>query len=441
MAGGDVATLTIRGHTRYVARFELVVLDGPDRGLRVASRSDELSIGSADGNDLVLTDPAVSRHHCALRSDERGLSITDLGSRNGTFVDGVEVVTGFLHDGSRVRIGGSLVHVRALDDDVEQPLASTDRLGALLGGSSAMRRLYALIEQYAASTATVLIVGETGTGKELIAEQIHAHSSRRHAPFVVVDCSALSHELAESELFGHERGAFTGADVQRIGAFESADGGTIFLDEIGELPISLQPLLLRVLEARTIRRVGCNEQRAVDVRVVAASHRDLRVLVNDKHFRADLFYRLNVLRIAVPPLRERGSDIELLARELWRTFRPDSELPPGLLGELAAQSWPGNVRELRNTVERAALIGWQPERAVPCVAGDTLTYQEAKERAAWDWERGWVQRLLAAHGGNLSRAARATKIGRSHLRELARRYGVVTRGGTIDMTPPPPDDD
>src|SRR5690606_12375581 len=208
----------------------------------------------------------------------------------------------------------------------------------------------------------------TGTGKELFAEAIHARSPRARGPFVVVDCSALSHELAESELLGHERGAFTGADVQRIGAFESADGGTIFLDEIGELPISLQPLLLRVLESRTIRRVGASEHRPVDVRIVAASHRDLRTLVNDKRFRPDQYYRLNVLRIVVPPLRERRGDVELLAAEFWRTFRPDCAPPPGLLAHLAAQSWPGNVRELRNAVERAALIGWQPEHAPPSPA-------------------------------------------------------------------------
>ena len=409
------------------------MLDGPDRGRRVASQSDELSIGSARGNDLELTDDlAVSRHHCTLRADERGLLLIDLGSRNGTFVGDVELALGYVQSGSRVRIGQSTVQVNVLDQLIEQPIASGDRLGPLLGASPAMRRLYPLVEQCAASHATVLIVGETGTGKELIAEQIHARSPRRGGPFVVIDCSALSHDLAESELFGHERGAFTGADVERIGAFESADGGTIFLDEIGELPLTLQPLLLRVLEARTIRRVGSNEQRPVDVRVVAASHRDLRMLVNERRFRPDLFYRLNVLRIAVPPLRERTGDIELLATELWRTFRADVPPPPALLAHLAAQSWPGNVRELRNAVERAALVGWKPEHAATGHAdAETLTYQQAKERAVWDWERGWLERVLAAHGGNLSRAARAAKMGRSHLRELARRHGVSTRGITV----------
>jgi transcriptional regulator with GAF, ATPase, and Fis domain len=439
-ADDNRATLTIRGHTRFVRQLAVVVVAGPDQGLRVVSQSEELSIGTAEGNDLRLTDPAVSRHHCALHADERGLLLVDLGSRNGTFINDVEVLTGYLRDGARVRMGESVVQLQVLDDDLEQPLADGDHLGPLLGASAAMRRLYPLVEQCAASNATVLIVGETGTGKELIAEAIHACSPRRDKPFVVIDCSALSHDLAESELFGHERGAFTGADVDRVGAFESAAGGTIFLDEIGELPLTLQPLLLRVLESRTIRRVGSNEQRRVDVRVVAASHRDLRMLVNDKRFRADLFYRLNVLRIAVPALRERAGDVELLAATFWRTFRPDVAPPPALLAQLAAQSWPGNVRELRNAVERAALIGWRPEQA-SLGTSETLSYQQAKERAVFDWERGWVEQLLASHGGNLSRAARATKMGRSHLRELARRHGVSTRGATVDEASAVDDDD
>jgi transcriptional regulator with GAF, ATPase, and Fis domain len=276
----------------------------------------------------------------------------------------------------------------------------------------------------------VLITGETGTGKELIAEAIHGASERRRGPLVVVDCSALSHDLAESELFGHERGAFTGADVTRIGAFESADGGTIFLDEIGELPLALQPLLLRALENRTIRRIGSNTQREVDVRVIAASHRDLRELVNNKRFRADLFYRINVIKIVVPPLRERIADVAALAAHFWRAFRSD-EPPAALLDQLARQSWPGNVRELRNAVERAALIGWSPERTP--VAVEALTYQQAKERAVWEWETGWVERLVNAHAGNLSRAARAAKMGRSRLRELARRHGVVTRTSAPEL--------
>ncbi len=327
------STFGVRGQTVLIRQFEVAVVDGVDRGARVVSTGDELSIGTNEGNDLRLTDPAVSRHHCALRAVERGLELVDLGSRNGTFVNDVEVVTCYVRSRVRIRVGQTTLELQILDQDLERPIASGDRLGPILGASMAMRRLYPLIEQCGRSAATVLIVGETGTGKELIAEAIHDASDRRDGPFVVVDCSALAHDLAESELFGHERGAFTGADTTRIGAFESANGGTVFLDEIGELSPTLQPLLLRVLEARTVRRVGSNQQRPVDVRVVAASHRDLRGEVNAKRFRADLFYRLNVLRVAVPPLRERTGDVQLLATHFWHMFRPEVVPPQGLLDD------------------------------------------------------------------------------------------------------------
>jgi transcriptional regulator with GAF, ATPase, and Fis domain len=417
-------TVALRGQAIYVRQFAVAVVDGPDRGARVESRADELAIGTSDGNDLQLTDAGVSRHHCALRAGERGLELADLGSRNGTFVGDVEVQRAVVRSGARIRIGKTTLELAILDRELEQPLAAGDRLGPLLGGSPAMRRLYPLIEQCGRSAATVLVTGETGTGKELIAEAIHAASERRDQPFVVVDCSALSHDLAESELFGHERGAFTGADVARVGAFEAADGGTVFLDEIGELPLALQPLLLRVLENRTIRRVGSNDHRGVDVRVVAASHRDLRAEVNAKRFRADLFYRLNVLRVGVPPLRERAGDVAVLTAQFWSEYRADAP-PAGLVDHLAGQRWPGNVRELRNAVERAALLGWKPDGAAVRVAEDALSYQQAKERAVWEWERGWVQALVSTHGGNLSRAARAARMGRSNLREVARRHGVI----------------
>ena len=258
--------------------------------------------------------------------------------------------------------------------------------------------------------------------RELVAEAIHDASERKHGPFVVVDCGALSHDLAESELFGHERGAFTGADTQRVGAFESAYGGTIFLDEVGELPLGLQPLLLRALENRTIRRVGSNDQRPIDVRVIAASHRDLRGLVNDKRFRADLFYRLNVIRIEVPPLRERAGDVELLASSFWHTFRPSEQAP--LLEHPRRRAARQRARQKRRRARCASRL---------FASLDHHRYQQAKERAVWEWERHWVEQLVAANGGNLSRAARAAKMGRSHLREIARRHGVVTRRSATEV--------
>nr|HEX4318892.1 sigma 54-interacting transcriptional regulator [Kofleriaceae bacterium] len=422
-------TQAMRGHAFCVRQFEVTVVAGADRGLTATSNGSELSIGTSEGNGLRLADPAVSRHHCALRTSERGLEVRDLGSRNGTHVGDCEVVRAFVRGGARITIGETTVAVRVLDSEIEQPLAQSDRLVGLLGGSPAMRRMYPLIEHCAHNASTVLVRGETGTGKELVAEAIHELGPRRRAPFVVIDCGALSAELAESELFGHERGAFTGADAARAGAFEQADGGTVFLDEIGELPLALQPLLLRVLEARTIRRVGASaDMRAVDVRVIAASHRDLRALVNDKRFRADLYYRLDVMRVEVPPLRERAGDVAMLAAQFWRELRPDRAVPEPLLARLAAQAWPGNVRELRNAVERAALIGWAHEAAPPAAQVD-VAYQAARDRVVWEWEAGWVARLVAAHGGNLSRAARAATMGRSYLRELCRKHGVAAGAG------------
>jgi len=428
-------TQAVRGHAYIVRQFEVRVVAGVDRDKACVSTGTELSIGTADGSDLQLTDPAVSRHHCALRTGERGLELRDLGSRNGTFVGDCEVARAFVRDGARLVVGQTTIALRVLDAEIEQPLATTAQLVGLHGGSPAMRRIYPIIEQAARGNATVLVRGETGTGKELVAEALHELSPRRAGPLVVVDCGALSAELAEAELFGHERGAFTGADAARAGAFEQADGGTIFLDEIGELPLALQPILLRALENRTVKRVGAGGRtRSVDVRVVAASHRDLRALVNDKRFRADLYYRLAVVHVKVPALRERAGDIELLARAFWQSFRPGVAPPDGLLAHLDAQSWPGNVRELRNAVERAAAVGWKPEPAAAAMPAEDwgVTYQHAKERAVLAWERGWVAQLIAGAGGNLTRAARAARMGRSHLRELARRHGVATGASAAD---------
>ena len=413
-------THSLRNNVLVVRQFEASVVEGPDRGLRSASGGEDLSIGTSPGNTLQLSDPSVSRHHCTLRVVERGLELRDHGSTNGTFLGESELKHGYLKSGVRLRLGTSVVQIELLDQEIEHPLAQGAAFGGLLGASPAMRRLYPLLERFAQASASVLIEGETGSGKELVAETLHQLGRRRDGPFVIVDCGALPRELIESELFGHVRGAFTGADNHRVGAFESAAGGTLLLDEIGELPLALQPVLLRVLENHTIRPVGSTENRAVDVRMIAATHRDLRSLVNRKRFRADLLYRLNVLRVAIPPLRERPEDIELLVHHFWRMFRPDDVPPPALVADFADQSWPGNVRELRNAVERACLTGASG-------TGATLAYGEAKERAVIAWEKRWVERLLAAHGGNVSRAARAAQMARSHLRDLIARHGIVAR--------------
>jgi DNA-binding NtrC family response regulator len=411
-------TLTVRGRALAVRLFEVAVVDGPDRGKRAESRGDQLTIGTSADNDLQLTDPGVSRHHCAIRTTERGLELRDLASTNGTLLGDCEVVRVVIRGAARLRLGSTVVAVELLDREIDQPLADGDRCGDLVGGSPAMRRLYPMIQRCAETTATVLIEGETGTGKELVAESIHRASSRRHGPFRVVDCAALPGALIESELFGHVRGAFTGADRDRSGALVDAAGGTVLLDEIGELPLALQPVLLRALENRTVRPIGGARTLPIDVRILAATHRDLRVEVNRKRFRADLFYRLHVLHLEIPPLRQRAGDIALLADQFWRAQRPDSAPPDDLIAHLVAQPWPGNVRELRNAVERAAASA-EP----PAATGAGQSYADAKQAAIADWERGWVAQLVAAHRGNLSRAARAARMGRSHLRQLARRHG------------------
>jgi transcriptional regulator with GAF, ATPase, and Fis domain len=413
-----IVTHVIRGNELCIPRFELVVVDGPDKGKRVVSVTDELTIGTSTGASLVLTDPAVSRLHCVLRATERGLELRDLGSRNGTRVGSIDIVRGFIRASARVMLGSTTVVASVREDELAHPLGSAAGFGDLIGGSLAMRRLYPLLDRAAAGDSTVLIHGETGSGKELVAETIHLASTRRRAPFVTIDCAALSRELAESELFGHVRGAFTGADTDRHGAFAAADGGTVFLDEIGDLPLALQPLLLRALESKTIRRLGETTSRAVDVRVIAASHRDLRVEVNAKRFRSDLYYRLDVVRVVVPPLRDRDGDIALLATAIWSQFRHDA-IPPALITELAAQSWPGNVRELKNAVERVAVVGWAPQ---PEGARRQVSYTEAKQQVIDRWERPFIERLLETHDYNLSRAARAAQMGRTHLRQLARVF-------------------
>jgi transcriptional regulator with GAF, ATPase, and Fis domain len=354
-----------------------------------------------------------------LRATARGLEVRDLGSTNGTFVGDIEVVRAFVRDGVRLRAGTSTIAIAVLGDEIEHPLATGDRFGDVIGTSPVMRRLYPILERCAASDVTVLLEGETGTGKELIAESIHLASARRDRPFVIVDCGALPRQLTESELFGHVRGAFTGAETDRTGAFEAAGGGTIFLDEIGELALDLQPLLLRALESRTIRRVGTNQQIATDVRVIAASRRDLRFEVNARRFRPDLFYRLNVIRIVVPRLVERAEDIPLLAEQFWRMFQPDRPIPAEVVADFARQRWPGNVRELRNAIERTALFGWEPP------ADAALPYGPAKEQANRNWEKEWIRALLLANGGNVSRAARVAQMSRSHLRVLVERYGLA----------------
>jgi DNA-binding NtrC family response regulator len=435
-SGATHALVRARSELR-LRRFRLTVVAGNERGQLLELGADDVSVGSAPGNDLVLSDPAVSRHHFTIVSTPRGPQLRDLGSTNGTLINGVPVERAYLLAGATITIGQSELRVEATGETAEA-LSSEERWGRALGASPAMRRIFALLPRLAQSEATILLEGETGTGKSLLAEAIHEASPRARSPFVVVDCGAIPPTLIESELFGHERGAFTGATATRVGAFESAAGGTLFLDEIGELPLDMQPKLLRALEERVVKRVGGNESIRLDVRLIAASNRDLREEVNRGRFRSDLFYRLATLRLRVPALRDRREDIPLLVAHFYAQFVPGGQPSAELLASFLAQSWPGNVRELRAAVERAVLLddpevwgeicaaergaGTPPAHAV---VEEGVAFRAAKERAVAQWESAYVRALIQMHGGNLSRAARAVRMDRNHLRELLRRHGVV----------------
>jgi transcriptional regulator with GAF, ATPase, and Fis domain len=396
----------------------------------------ELTIGTAPGNQLVVADPTVSRHHCAIRVTPRGFQLRDLGSTNGTWLGGHLVDSAYLKPGSTFRVGTVSVKFEFLDDEIHQELSADDRYGDAIGQSPAMRAIFATLAKVAASDSTILLEGETGTGKGLIADLIHRQSHRANGPFVVVDCASIPPTLIESELFGHDKGAFTGAQAARTGAFEAANHGTVFLDEIGELPIDLQAKLLRALEERVVKRIGSTRTMKLDVRVLAATNRDLREEVNRGGFRADLYYRLNVLRVRVPPLRERREDIALLVQHFYRIFtgNDDAIAPDALVVPLRDHAWPGNVRELRSAVERAVLMAdpasWLDEPAADAPVqnapefDDALSFREAKERSVARWERWYLGELVARNGGSLSRAARAARMDRAHLRELLRKRGV-----------------
>jgi DNA-binding NtrC family response regulator len=439
-SASSTTLIAVRLRDFPLRRFEITVLSGPTEGKSVQSDGSEFTIGNDRANQLVLNDGTVSRHHCCITSAPNGFLLRDLGSKNGTKVSGLRVEGAYLKAGAIIEVGLSKLRFDILNEQLRAPLSDEDSFGSVFGQSASMRRLFAVLPRIAESDSTVLIEGETGTGKGLIAQAIHSSSARSKGPWIVVDCGSIPPSLIERELFGHEKGAFTGADSARPGVFEAAGGGTLFLDEIGELPLEMQPKLLRALEERSIRRIGSVAAVRLDVRLMAATNRDLRKLVNAGTFRSDLYYRLKIATIHVPPLRERVEDIPLLAAHFYKQLTGDDDVPPDLLESLARRDWPGNVRELKNAIERTVLMGTATFGASIPPAPDaaehigglpteaTLTFREAKERAISGWERGFLERLLRRTSGNVSRAAREAKMDRNYLRELVRRYGLVDRG-------------
>jgi transcriptional regulator with GAF, ATPase, and Fis domain len=438
----DESTVPLRRQPlETVAAVDIDVVAGTDRGARMRLPAGKSAVGTAAHAALPLRDPAVSRVHCEISVDAGAVRIVDCGSTNGTFVDGVEIAEAKLVSGTTVRVGETTLRVTFGAEPIVVQLSMSESFGRLVGASAAMRRVYALLEAVSKTDATVLVQGETGTGKEVVARSIHEASARSAGPFVAVDCGALAESLIESELFGHVKGAFSGAAGERRGLFEEADGGTLFLDEIGELPLSLQPKLLRALETRAVRRVGGNTPRQLDVRVVAATHRPLARAVNEGTFREDLYYRLAVLEVVVPPLRERREDIPLLANHFYADIAgADASLPPEVTSPLMQRGWPGNVRELRNFIDRSTTLGWSATqtaaRSAPPLDATTLgpaldalipqhlPLKEARQLWIDRFESVYVSAILRRAGGNVTRAAEQAGVHRRYLHRLIAEHGV-----------------
>lgn len=399
----------------------------PGRHVRRLLVDDRAVVGSAPGAHVLLDHDTVSRVHAEIVTRSTGVWVRDLGSRNGTFVDDLRVESARIAHGAVLRFGAATVGVSLRDEPAD--LSGISCFGPLFGESPAMQALFARLQRIAPTQTTVLVAGETGTGKELVARAIHEASPRAHMPFVVVDCAALNEDLIEAELFGHSRGAYTGADRAHTGALEAADGGTVFLDEIGELSVAAQPKLLRVLESRAIRRVGENEYREIDVRFVAATHRDLASLVSLGAFREDLYFRLAVVVLEVPPLRMRREDLPGLVRRFAGDQAPTLLRTERIVQDIEARPWLGNVRELRNYVERILAVGADSATAVSPLPLDVpvdldASYKENRERLLDALERRYLAGLIARHGRNLTEIARRSGIDRTWVHRLVRKHGL-----------------
>jgi transcriptional regulator with GAF, ATPase, and Fis domain len=433
----DIATRAM-GLPGSSAGVHVVVLSGSAKGT-TKPLGEKLRIGKAPDNDIVLSDDTVSRHHCELTRASDGVRVRDLGSTNGTKVLGARISEATVGPGTVLRVGEVEVALRPAVRNAEVLPSEKAWFGAALGQSLAMRSIFGVLERIAKTDATVLLEGETGTGKDVLARAVWTESARAQGPFVVVDCGAVSYSLLESELFGHERGAFTGAVAARQGAFELAEGGTVFLDEIGELPLDVQPKLLRVIESREFRRVGGNKTIKTDVRVLVATKRNLQREVQAGKFREDLYFRLAVVPITVPPLRARRDDIPMLVEHILRATGGSLTVGPETMQGLMAHDWPGNLRELRNVLERAVYMAratGQTELnlvSLPTsggVSSDVFhfeygkSYRETRSKYDAEFERRYVKWLLGRHAGNVSAAAREAKMDRKHLHDMAKKHGL-----------------
>jgi len=413
------------------ARFK--VNKGKDAGKELDIQKPYVSIGTLPENDLVFTDPTVSRKHAVIEEKPNGYILRDLDSTNGTFLDGVRVREAYLTPGSIIRLGQTELSFSPLEERIENVKSNLDRFGELIGSSSPMREVYGILDRIAPTDVTVLLEGETGTGKELAAKAVHSHSRRAQGPFVVVDCGAVAPNLIESELFGHEKGAFTDAVKTRQGAFELADGGTIFLDEIGELSRDLQPKLLRALDQRETKRVGADKPVTVNVRVIAATNKDLEKEVKAGTFREDLYYRLSVVRIHMPPLRRRKEDVETIASHVLAGISSEigkkiTGLSPEASAALMTYSWPGNVRELKNVLGRASALcdgkRIEAKDLVLTQGKKGATLEELSGKTLEDIEKAAIYATLTSVAGNKTEAAKVLGIAYSTLYEKMKKYGM-----------------
>ncbi len=433
--------MSLKGETR--ARRTLLFVRGgalatPD-GAPVVIGPDPVIVGRAPSSALVVHDPEVSAIHCELRATPSGVVLRDLGSTNGTFVGNVSVREAYLAGPCTIVVGRTSLAFEPQSKKAFVDTGNAQGFGALVGDSPMMRRIYQAIARVAPTDLSVLVTGETGSGKELVARAIHDASARRDRPFVVVDCGAMPAPLAESTLFGHVRGSFTGASADRIGAFVQAHGGTVFLDELGELPEEVQPKLLRVLAEGTVQPVGSSVRQRVDLRVVAATRRDLRQDVNTERFRSDLFFRIAQVQVELPPLRERRHDIPLLlARVCERAGR--AAATDRLVDLFAARfdryDWPGNVRELTNmasvvlalddgrsddVVDMVLPTGVDAPRRPLSAQHFDLGFVDAKRA----FEEGYFRALQEETRGNISAIARHCGLARHQVREHLRKLGLM----------------